>query len=301
MEIFNGKAIYQPTGKAAEYAKWACNFFVGCSNICEYCYCKKGILASAMGQDKPQLKKCFKDETHAIEVFKKELKQNLSELQQHGIFFSFTTDPMLPETQQLTYMACGIALHQYQIPVTILTKRADWVDGFLEFMENSNSDNKSREWRKNLAVGFTLTGHDELEPHASTNSERIEAMKKLHDAGFKTIASIEPIIDFMSSAKMIKAIQRFCNLIKIGLMSGQSYDYQELFNFFDYITLGFCNEIPIYWKDSLLKAVGINREDLPKNCVTRDYNIFTNNTNEEFVNIKEFFKELGAVDVDIEH
>lgn len=59
MKNFKGKAIYNPSGKAGEYSYWACNFYVGCSNGCTYCYCKKGILAGAMGQDKPQLKKCF--------------------------------------------------------------------------------------------------------------------------------------------------------------------------------------------------------------------------------------------------
>jgi hypothetical protein len=29
-----------------------------------------------------------------------------------------------------------------------------------------------------------------------------------------------------------------------------------------------------YFKDSLLKQAGINREDLPSNCVGRDYNMF---------------------------
>ncbi len=62
MKNFKGKAIYNPSGKAGEYSYWACNFYVGCSNGCEYCYCKKGILSGVMGQDKPQLKKCFKDE-----------------------------------------------------------------------------------------------------------------------------------------------------------------------------------------------------------------------------------------------
>ena len=36
MEKFNGKAIYNPSGKAGEYSTWACNFYVGCSNMCEY-------------------------------------------------------------------------------------------------------------------------------------------------------------------------------------------------------------------------------------------------------------------------
>ena len=53
---FNGKAIYQPAARAAEYAKWACNFYVGCSNACTYCYCKRFNWG-----DVPKLKACFKD------------------------------------------------------------------------------------------------------------------------------------------------------------------------------------------------------------------------------------------------
>ena len=49
MKTFKGKAIYNPSGKAGEYSYWACNFYVGCSNGCEYCYCKKDILAGSSG------------------------------------------------------------------------------------------------------------------------------------------------------------------------------------------------------------------------------------------------------------
>ena len=65
---FNGNAIYQPTGKAAEYAPWACNFYTGCSNNCLYCYCKRGVM-SHVWTPYPNLKKIFKNETHAYEMF----------------------------------------------------------------------------------------------------------------------------------------------------------------------------------------------------------------------------------------
>jgi len=129
MTTFKGKAIYSPSGKAGEYSYWACNFYVGCSNGCSYCYCKKGILKDTMGQDKPVLKKCFKDEKHALEIFEKELKANLTELQKHGLFFSFTTDPMLKNTKHLTVKAIDICMI-YCVPVKILTKIADWLEGY---------------------------------------------------------------------------------------------------------------------------------------------------------------------------
>ena len=303
MKNFKGKAIYCPSGKAGEYAYWACNFYVGCSNGCTYCYCKKGILAGVMGQDKPQLKKCFKDEKHALDVFKKELMQNLSELQRHGLFFSFTTDPLLPETTLLTQLAAKFCLIN-DVPVKFLTKRVDWhVDELIKELTKNGTIWNYEPKKHLLAFGFTLTGHDELESNASTNTERIEAMKKLHDAGFKTFASIEPIIDFKSSLEMIVKTAQYCDLYKIGLQSGIRYNKDNLNEFIKDVLCVFndyyknyckytcrsfkgfdnpfcrgCNFLgekhKIYFKDSLLKQAGIKREDLPENCVGRDYNMF---------------------------
>ncbi|MGV8136509.1 MAG: hypothetical protein AB2L20_14970 [Mangrovibacterium sp.] len=271
MKNYKGKAIYQPSGKAAEYSAWACNFYVGCSNGCEYCYCKKGILAGAMGMDTPQLKKCFTDEKYALEVFTKELIQNANEIRKHGLFFTFTSDPFLPETTLLTQQAIRVC-DQIDVPVKILTKCTDWVDTMLNELENNLTIWNILPRKNMIAFGFTLTGHDELEPGASTNAERIEAMRKLHDAGFKTWASIEPIIDLYSSYRMMLESLDCCDLYKIGLESGKKYSKSDLLYFIDFIACELV--VPVYFKDSLLKAAETSRESLPSNCVTRDYNMF---------------------------
>lgn len=264
--MYKGKAIYNPSGKAGEYSYWACNFYVGCSNGCTYCYCKKGILAGAMGQDKPQLKKCFKNIDFAMAYFEKELDENQVELKKHGLFFSFTTDPLLSETKELTFWAMNKCYFNY-VPVKILTKCTGWLDKFLT--------TKLVDHKKEIAIGFTITGHDELEPGAATNQERIEAMKKLHDAGFKTWASIEPIIDLLTSFEMICNTNCICDLYKIGVESGKKYDKKELNKFvIGVIEQVKFSEAKVYFKDSLLKQAGINRESLLENCVTRDFNIF---------------------------
>lgn len=282
MKNFNGKAIYNPSGKAGEYSYWACNFYVGCSNGCEYCYCKKGILKPVMGMDKPQLKKCFKDDIHAFEVFLTEMNRNTEDLKKHGIFFSFTTDPMLPETLDLTLDAASNAVLS-NIPVKILTKCTAWVDEFLKNFDRHEINlqhivcpENPFESKKHLyAFGFTLTGHDELEPGASTNAERIEAMQKLHNAGFRTWASIEPVIDCEASYEMILKSYNFCKLFKIGLLSGKQTNTKDIYPFVVTIKdLAYHNGFKVYFKDSLLKAAGIAREELPSNCVSRDFNIF---------------------------
>jgi DNA repair photolyase len=140
-------------------------------------------------------------------------------------------------------------------------------------------ETKLEKYKKFVAVGWTLTGHDELEPGASTNAERIDAMCKLYSAGFKTFASIEPVIDCDSSVKMMWETQTFCDLYKVGLQSGKKYDKGELsdlmsdFNAKSYLS---GNHFKIYYKDSFLKAAGVSRSELPDNCITKDYNIFNN-------------------------
>ena len=267
---FNGKAIYNPSGKAGEYSYWACNFYVGCSNMCEYCYCRKGILSNVMGQSKALLKKCFKNETDALAVFQEELTQNIIQLQQYGLFFSFTTDPMLEETHKLHWKAIYFAMEN-DVPVKILTKCVGgWIDQLCTEVHPS--------WKKLLAIGFTLTGHDELEGNSASTKERIRAMADLHKAGYKTFASIEPVVDFVSAYSMITLSRKVCDLYKIGLMSGKEYNAKERRDaecFFEMLK-GDTGQ-KFYLKDSLITLLKLDRDKLPEQFVRRDYNLFDYN------------------------
>lgn len=267
---FNGKAIYNPSGKAGEYSYWACNFYTGCSNGCDYCYCRRGVM-SHVWSDKPKLKKCFKDEKYAIEIFEKEVMQNLPELQKYGLFFTFTSDPFIPETISLTRKAISICIDNF-VPVKVLTKRADFLDK-LDGKWTAVHWSLSTVMKAYISFGFTLTGHDELEPFASSNAERIQSMKMLHNAGFKTWASIEPIVDFASSLDMIEKTLEFCDLYKVGLMSGKKYDVVDAQTFVEKL-MELPGEPKIYLKESLQKLTGYNIGELLSNFVNRDYNIF---------------------------
>ncbi|NDW19452.1 hypothetical protein D0T53_11105 [Dysgonomonas sp. 216] len=271
---FKGKAIYNPSGKAGEYSQWACNLYIGCSNDCSYCYCKRGVMSSVWSTE-PKLKSCFRNEDHALELFEKELKQNLSELREHGLFFSFTTDPMLSGMVTImTSYAVGICLN-HDVPVKILSKCATRGDYSNLHNRVFNAYGNSIHKKDLIAFGFTITGHDELEQSASTNKERIETMASLHRSGYKTFASIEPIIDFDSSWKMIFQTGGICDLYKIGLMSNKKYSVTDAQNFINnVISYTSDRNSKVYFKDGLLEQAGIKRENLPSVCVTRDYNIF---------------------------
>lgn len=258
---FNGKIIRYPNGKAGEYSYIAADAWFGCSNDCTYCYLKKGVWKHLF-TNPPHLKRGIRDNDHAFELFKNDVEKiGITTLKKYGIFLNFESDPFLSETSWLTQKIVSFCAEN-KITVKLLTKRAN------VFYDP--------DWKDYVAFGFTLTGHDELEPNASTNSERIASMKKLHDAGFKTWASIEPVIDFKSTMNMVAHTYDICDLYKVGLLSGKNtlgvVDCKRLIN--NIIFMANQTYAKIYFKDSLLKSAGINREDLPNNCVGRDYDMF---------------------------
>ena len=246
-----GNALYTPNGAAQEYAPVGCNFYVGCSNGCRYCYLKKGVLAHAMGAEKPQLKKCFDDEKHAFAVFQKEATEYLAFLRKTGIFFSFSTDPLLPECQKLTWYATEIASVS-GIPVKILTKCTGFFKTFGPYLKNLPEKQKNI-----IHFGFTLTGRDDWEPNAPSNEERIKTLLTLKEWGFNTFVSIEPVIDFDSSLDMIVKTKDASSWYGIGLMTknGFEYDANKAQDFFNKVNEIVPKTTTVLWKKSFRKLM----------------------------------------------
>lgn len=258
-----GKVIYQPKGKAKEYARWACNLYNGCSNNCSYCYCKRGVLGSVMGGTSPEPKKGLENQEDAFKTFRKELERYRDAIiRDGGLFFSFSTDPCLPETIGLTLRCIDLATDR-GVPCSILTKRAEWI--------NDKGDGWRLVKRKKelLSVGFSFSGWEQAEPDASPENERITALRKLNQAGIRTFASFEPILDIAGAEKTIMEILPYCDEFKFGLLSGTSgktamYDdsnalRQEIAAFFKFYNTFLKDfEKKVYWKKSIRDVLAKN-------------------------------------------
>lgn len=318
--MYNGKALYNPQGRSGEYAKWAINFYNGCTGGCEYCYNKRFPLLSGTV---PQLKASFKDKTGvptdivAQKTVTKELLDHRDEIvREGGVFLSFVSDPCLPETISLTrfVIECCSAPFQVEvlkekmglsfteiieqahkngaqdpgIPIIILTKQADWIlkadlpqyKSLNDFLFQDHCG-----FNKHVAFGFTLTGHDEMEPGCSSNADRIKAMKILHDKGYLTWASIEPIIDFRSSLEMIRACAPFCDHFKIGVRTDRKFSCteKEIIGFINAIRrIAVDNGNTVYFKQSFRDLY--NGEYLyGSKFVEEGYNMFTKTESKKFV------------------
>lgn len=301
--MFKGKALYQPQGRSGEYAKWAINFYNGCTGGCEYCYNKRFPLLSNM---KPTLKACFKDNDDALKTAFKEIQKNKEEIiRDGGIFLSFVSDPCLPETISLTNTIIQYCSAPYQfeilrkevsnsyeilkdlqdvceleIPVIILTKQADWIlkKDLPQYKDINRYVDDDDRLHKNVAFGFTLTDHDEMEPGCSSNIDRIRAMEVLHNKGYRTWASIEPIIDFDSSLEMIRLAAPFCDHFKIGLRTDRKFTCtdDELKDFVNGVRIA-TNKTgsTIYFKRSFTDSIiGKGCDIIGHNIVQKGFNLF---------------------------
>lgn len=246
-----GALIYQPQDAAGEYAKWAINLYHGCSNGCTYCYNRRGVLSHVFG-DKPELaepivkardkninrymkennltahdaipQKVIRDTTavSALSIVAKDIIRIGEDVirEDGGIFFSFTCDPFDPDIDMDILRMIVFVLSDRQIPATILTKNIDWLenDKWKDFLE-PDADYPD-DLLRDLTIGFTITGKDELEPGAPSTEKRIEALRKLHDEyKIKTFVSLEPIISIHTASEVIKKTYKITDEIRIGAQS----------------------------------------------------------------------------------
>lgn len=284
------KALYKPQGRSGEYSQWAINFYNGCTGGCEYCFNRRfPILCAPI----PTLKKCFVDEKDAFESTINELWEHKNDIiQSGGVFLSFVSDPCLPQTIGLTMSLLtwtkGLAQEAEAaardsedvrpIPVTVLTKRADWVINAdsSQHLAFTGYDLQTVRAARNVAFGFTLTGHDELEPGCSKNIDRIRAIKVLHKKGYRTWASIEPIIDFESSLRMIESAAPFCDHFKIGIRTDRKFNctQDELVRFVNGVrVLASLHNNTVYFKESFRDLIG-GMYPIGNHFVDEGYNMF---------------------------
>ena len=292
------KILSRPQGNAEEYGRWAVNPYKGCSHGCLYCYLKKGVWANGLGGNTAELKTGVVNEDHAYHLAMAEIIENREEIiRDGGLFMTFTSDPCAPETRDLFFHIASESMH-HRIPVTLLTKAAgffcptmkrfadkykslpddaqrfrygDSVHAFLKWLSD---DAQSPEYMKrHIAFGWTLTGRDELEPNAASNSDRIAAMREMADYGMKVWASVEPVIDFRSALAMVyQAVNAGCQHFKIGLLTNNTRLVKKDFAFgehhFDAYKVIDCmhfiedvmrlteGRATVYWKQSVRDLLG---------------------------------------------
>jgi DNA repair photolyase len=192
-------ALYIPTGKAREYSPLALNYHAGaCAGRCGYCY--------ARGITRGRAAPLSLDKNKILAVLEKSMRK--TPLAQ--VLLNFLHDPYEPPCAPITGEVV-LSLAQSGFPVTILSK----------FMLAALKDMDVIRKIPLLKIGTTLTcitdsGATYWEPGADTSDQRMEGLKRFHEAGVKTFVSFEPVLFPSQTLRLIETVAPFVDEIKIG-------------------------------------------------------------------------------------
>ena len=234
--------IYEPKGRALEYAPLAANLFHGCPHACTYCYVPCMPFWGYGKRRKEFHADCIprKDILHKLRRECAKMKGD-----PRPILLCFTCDPYPighPELHLVTDDIIDTMRHNDLQPI-ILTKGA------------SGIYHSSLDWIKASGAWFgqTLSMLDDdirkkWEPEASPITDRIQAAVDMHRSGVKTWISVEPVVNASSCLDMLRAFMRsYLKVIdhwKIGKLNGRDEETKKL-------------EASIYWPQFRDEAIEI--------------------------------------------
>jgi len=235
--------IYEPKGRAREYSPLALNVYMQCSHGCKYCYAAAAIrktLAEYTGKPMPR--------ENIVEKLAAELRRSPQIKQQ--VLLSFIGDVYCDAADNNMAITDILNLFlQFQVPCAILTKGGTACLHHLPLFQKFGNA---------IQVGATLTFDNdedslEWEPGAAPVSDRLAALKALHEAGIQTFASFEPVIKPEQSLNLMRQTLDYIDVYKVGKVN----HFQDL-------------DKSIDWTDFLSHAVAILRGRSKKFYIKRD-------------------------------
>ena len=203
--------IYEPRGKAREYAPLAVNLYKGCAHACIYCFAPSATFCGREKFSNPDYIQPRPGILAALELEAGKLAGDPRE-----ILLSFTSDPYQPleKTLKLTRLALKM-LMAHNLTVTILTKGGAW--GVIRDLELLRLNPRN-------AWSVTLTSDDpdvslEWEPGAALPADRIDSLRLAHANGLKTWVSFEPVIDPEAVYRLLDLTHEFVDFYKVGKLN----------------------------------------------------------------------------------
>ena len=195
------KAIYEPKGKAKEYAELAVNLYSGCPHKCLYCFAPK------IAHKKPgDFHRNVKVRDKIIEKIDHDCIE-LAGLEQPPILLCFICDPY-PHGYETTVTRQAIeTIKRYELNFTVLTKAGEAAERDFDLYEDGDS------------FGCTLTLASSWESEAGSHYGRVMALFHAQERGIQTWASLEPVIYPKRTLRIIERTAPFVDHYKLGKLN----------------------------------------------------------------------------------
>ena len=200
--------VYEPKGKAREYAPLAVNLYSGCAHGCTYCFGPSTLKKN---------RQVFNSKVATKENALKRLKEDARKLRgdDREVLLSFVTDPYQPIEMELeiTRQAVKILIEN-DLRFAILSKGGTRVERDFDLLQGYT---KAR-----LGTTLLFTSQedaDKWEPKAPSIDDRIAAIEHAHAKGIKTWVSLEPVIIPEQALSLIKMLDPIVDHWKIGKLN----------------------------------------------------------------------------------
>lgn len=204
------RVIYEPKGRAKEYSELACNWYMGCTHGCKYCF--------APGCMRKKMEDWHKNVTlrdNILHLFRKDAEDMYENKDTRPILFSFLSDPYQPieKKYKITRQILQI-VKQYKLKSKILTK------GSYELVSRDFDIIKAAKVELGVTVCFIDDEmRKEWEPNAAPVDERFQILKEAHEAGIYTWVSLEPVINPEQALAVIRKAAPYVNFWKVGKLN----------------------------------------------------------------------------------
>lgn len=185
-----GCAMHFVTAKSILSAKNGMNLYRGCLHGCIYCDSRSACYHMGHAFEDVEVKE------NALVLLEAALRRKRTKCM---LGMGSMTDPYIPLEDELSYTRKALALaERYGFGITLITKSARVLRD-LDLLQHVNEKAK-------CVVQMTLTTCDDglckqIEPNVSATSERVEALKRLHEAGIPTVVWLCPILPFINDTR----------------------------------------------------------------------------------------------------
>lgn len=199
--------IYEPKGRAREYAALALNVYRGCEHICRYCYAPDALFTTrtnfATAYPRPN--------------FTEQLEREIASrpIPEDKVLLCFSCDPYTPLDDKLQHTRRALLLlREYFWSFDVLTKGGYRSARDMDLFGRGDS------------YGTTLTCLNPedtayYEPGAASTRERLDTLIAFHNKGISTWVSMEPVLDPEQALDLINFSAPYVDLFKVGKLNWQ--------------------------------------------------------------------------------
>ena len=196
------RVIYEPKGRAKEYAELACNFATGCAHGCVYCYAP-AVLRKTRAE--------FAKVVRKVKLIDN-LAHDAEEMRRTGdkrrVLCCFACDPYSPGLEGTMFQVLDI-FRMAETRFSVLTKAG------LRAVPDLGWYGKRGEFGQTIITMREQTRAN-MEPCASTIADRFEAFRIARSYGIPTWASVEPVIDIEDGKEVMRSLDGQVDTIKVG-------------------------------------------------------------------------------------